>query len=95
MGPMSQFWVQAMILGCLHLLVSVAVHSAIVLSASNAALLIARAEEALIVRRALAIGIGLILRAEHRGLCRLIMLLDGLIPIHRETSPFGHHLVIG
>lgn len=56
----AAFWIQALILGSVHVLVSVMVHTAIVLGASRASVLIARAEQALLVRRGLAIGIALI-----------------------------------
>lgn len=53
------FWMQALILGCVHLLVSIAVHGAIVIGASRAATLIAEAYVGA-VRRALAVGVALI-----------------------------------
>jgi len=53
------FWIQALILGCAHLCVSVVVHGSIVIGASHAAALIAKAYVG-VVRRALAVGVALI-----------------------------------
>jgi len=53
------FWIQALILGCVHLLVSIVVHGSIVVGASRAAALIARAYVGA-VRRALAVCVALI-----------------------------------
>lgn len=54
------FWLQALILGAVHLLVSLVVHSGIVLGASRAGALVAQTAHAVAVRRVLAVGIGLI-----------------------------------
>lgn len=56
----APFWVQALILGSLHLLVSLIIHGLIVLGASHAGAVIAKSRGAAPVRRALAIGIALI-----------------------------------
>lgn len=56
-GP---FWRQALVLGGAHLVVSLIVHGAIVLSAARAGALLAAAEERALVRRLLAVGIALI-----------------------------------
>ncbi len=56
----APFWVQALILGFLHLLVSLIIHSLIVLGAAQAGAVIAKSRGAAPVRRALAIGIALI-----------------------------------
>lgn len=56
-GP---FWVQALILGSLHLVVSVVVHSAIVLSAARAGALIEDGATRVRMRRAMAVAIVLI-----------------------------------
>jgi threonine/homoserine/homoserine lactone efflux protein len=56
----APFWVQALILGSFHLLVSLIIHSLIVLGAAQAGAVIARSRGAAPVRRALAIGIALI-----------------------------------
>lgn len=53
----AAFWVQALVLGSLHLAVSLLVHSGIVLGAARAGAVIARSRNAVTVRRALAIGI--------------------------------------
>ena len=53
----AAFWVQALVLGSLHLAVSLLVHSGIVLGAARAGAVIARSRDAVTVRRALAIGI--------------------------------------
>lgn len=56
----APFWVQALILGSIHLVISVIVHSAIVFGAAEAGAVIATSRAAAPVRRALAIGIALI-----------------------------------
>jgi threonine/homoserine/homoserine lactone efflux protein len=56
----APFWLQALILGGMHLAVSFIIHSLIVVGASQAGALIAQSRGAETVRRALAIGIGLI-----------------------------------
>lgn len=56
----APFWVQALILGSLHLLVSLIIHGLIVLGASHAGAVITKSRGAAPVRRALAIGIALI-----------------------------------
>jgi len=56
----APFWAQALVLGCLHLLISLIVHGAIVLGADRAALLVRSAAQARIVNRVLAVLIGLI-----------------------------------
>lgn len=56
----APFWLQALILGSLHLALSFGVHTAIVLGAAHAGALIARSQGATLVRRALAVGIALI-----------------------------------
>lgn len=56
----APFWVQALILGSLHLAISFIVHSLIVLGASQAGSLIAQSRNAVTVRRGLAVGIALI-----------------------------------
>lgn len=56
----APFWVQALILGSLHLAISFMVHSLIVLGASHAGGRIASPRNALMLRRSLAIGIALI-----------------------------------
>ena len=56
----APFWVQALILGSFHLLVSLIIHGLIVLGAAQAGAVIARSRGAAPVRRALAIGIALI-----------------------------------
>jgi|CXWL01.1.fsa_nt_gi threonine/homoserine/homoserine lactone efflux protein len=53
----AAFWVQALILGCVHLGVSVAIHGAIVIGAARAGLLVMAPSRARIVRRTLAVGI--------------------------------------
>ncbi|MEZ5956959.1 MAG: LysE family translocator [Hyphomonadaceae bacterium] len=53
----APFWVQALILGTLHLAISFAIHSGIILGAAQAGAVIARSRDAVTVRRALAIGI--------------------------------------
>ncbi|MBI3439671.1 MAG: LysE family translocator [Proteobacteria bacterium] len=53
------FWTQALILGCVHLLVSIMVHGSIVIGASRAAELIAEVYVG-VVRRTLAVGVALI-----------------------------------
>lgn len=56
----APFWVQALILGALHLALSFIVHCLIVLGASHAGTLIARSQGMTSVRRMLAIGIALV-----------------------------------
>jgi threonine/homoserine/homoserine lactone efflux protein len=56
----AAFWLQALILGATHLLVSLIVHSAIVVGAARAGAMLAASPRALSVRRALAVGIALI-----------------------------------
>jgi len=56
----APFWVQALMLGTLHLAVSFIVHSLIVLGASHAGARVANARSAVMLRRSLAIGIALI-----------------------------------
>lgn len=56
-GP---FWRQALVLGAVHLAISLAVHSAIVLSAARAGAALAGAGKGAVLRRVLAIGIALI-----------------------------------
>lgn len=56
----APFWVQALILGSIHLAISLIVHSFIVLGAAHAGAVIATSRNAAPVRRALAIGIALI-----------------------------------
>lgn len=56
----AAFWVQALILGCTHLIISFVVHSAIVIGAARAGALVVASANAAAVRRAMAIGIGLI-----------------------------------
>ncbi|MEZ5961623.1 MAG: LysE family translocator [Hyphomonadaceae bacterium] len=56
----APFWVQALILGSLHLAVSLAIHGVIVIGAARAGDVIARSRDAVTVRRALAVGIALI-----------------------------------
>lgn len=53
-GP---FWRQALILGCGHILVSIAVHGAIVGGAARAGRLLDRAGQSLLLRRGLAVSI--------------------------------------
>lgn len=53
----AAFWVQALILGSAHLLISFVVHSAIVIGAAHAGTLIAASAHAGSVRRAMALGI--------------------------------------
>lgn len=53
----AAFWVQALILGSVHLLISFVVHSAIVIGAARAGTLIAASAQASNVRRAMALGI--------------------------------------
>lgn len=54
------FWVQALILGHVHLAVSVIIHSVIVVGAARAGRLIATSGHSLIAQRALAVSIALI-----------------------------------
>ena len=56
----APFWMQALILGSLHLAISFLVHSLIVLGASHAGSSIAQSRSAVTVRRGLAVGIALI-----------------------------------
>jgi len=56
----APFWVQALILGSLHLVISLVIHSFIVLGAARAGAVMARSRDAVTVRRLLAIGIALI-----------------------------------
>lgn len=56
----AAFWIQALILGCVHLIVAFAVHSLIVMGAAHAGKVITRTQHAPLVRRALALGIALI-----------------------------------
>jgi threonine/homoserine/homoserine lactone efflux protein len=56
----APFWAQALILGSLHLVVSVIVHGAIVLGAARAGALIARVGRTTTLRRGMAIAIALI-----------------------------------
>lgn len=56
----AAFWVQALILGSLHIVISFIVHAAIVVGASHAGALIAKSQHAVVVRQALALGIALI-----------------------------------
>ena len=56
----APFWLQALILGSLHLVISFVVHSLIVLGAANAGSLISQSGNARSVRRILAFGIALI-----------------------------------
>jgi threonine/homoserine/homoserine lactone efflux protein len=56
----APFWIQALLLGGLHLVISLGVHSGIVLAAAHAGSLLANSRDAALVRRALAIGIALI-----------------------------------
>lgn len=56
----APFWVQALILGAIHLAISIIVHTAIVLGAAQAGTVIASSRHAAPVRRVLAIGIALI-----------------------------------
>ncbi len=53
-------WVQALILGSLHLAISFLVHSLIVVGAAHAGAVLARSRGAVTVRRTLAIGIALV-----------------------------------
>jgi threonine/homoserine/homoserine lactone efflux protein len=55
----APFWIQALILGALHLAVSLFVHTLIVLGASHAARVV-KAQRAVTLRRGLAIGIAFI-----------------------------------
>jgi threonine/homoserine/homoserine lactone efflux protein len=56
----APFWLQALILGSLHLAISFVVHSLVVLGAAHAGALTAKSQGAIAVRRAPAIGIALI-----------------------------------
>lgn len=56
----APFWVQALILGALHLAISFVIHAMIVLGAAHAGALISQSPSAASVRRVLAIGIALI-----------------------------------
>lgn len=56
----APFWVQALILGSIHITISLIVHSLIVVGAAHAGAVIASSRNAAPVRRALAIGIALI-----------------------------------
>lgn len=56
----APFWLQALLLGALHIALSFVVHSLIVLGAAHAGTLISRSQGAGRVRRILAIGIALI-----------------------------------
>ena len=56
----AAFWVQALVLGALHLVVSVIVHGAIVLGAAHAAALIEGESRRTAVRRAMALAIAVI-----------------------------------
>lgn len=60
MTDRAPFWVQALILGCAHLLISVLVHAAIVVGAARAGRIIAASSHALAARRCMAIGIALV-----------------------------------
>ncbi|MBY0563857.1 MAG: LysE family translocator [Hyphomonadaceae bacterium] len=55
----AAFWLQALILGGVHLLVSFAIHSAIVVGAARAGALIESPEVSIRFRRAMAVAIGL------------------------------------
>ncbi|MBX3428781.1 MAG: LysE family translocator [Hyphomonadaceae bacterium] len=56
----APFWLQALILGSLHLAISFGIHCLIVVGASQAGDIIAKSQHAVTVRQALAIGIALI-----------------------------------
>lgn len=56
----APFWAQALILGSAHVVVSVIVHGAIVLGAAHAGVLIARVGQGAVLRRAMAVAIGLV-----------------------------------
>lgn len=56
----AAFWVQALILGATHLLLSFVIHSAIVLGAARAGEVIASSAHAPVARRVLAVGIAAI-----------------------------------
>jgi len=56
----AAFWVQALILGATHLLLSFVIHSAIVLGAARAGEVIASSAHAPLARRVLAVGIAAI-----------------------------------
>lgn len=56
----APFWVQALILGVLHLVISFVIHGLIVLGAARAGAMISRSRSAASVRRMLAIGIALV-----------------------------------
>lgn len=56
----APFWVQALLLGSVHIAVSIVVHGAIVLGAARAGVVLARMGQDARVRRGLAVGIGLI-----------------------------------
>ena len=56
----APFWVQALLLGCVHLLVSFVIHSAIVLGAARMGAVLSSAGRAQTVRRAMAVAIALI-----------------------------------
>jgi threonine/homoserine/homoserine lactone efflux protein len=53
----APFWIQALVLGCVHLAISLIVHSLIVVGAARAGALIVQTEHAPLVRRLLALGI--------------------------------------
>lgn len=55
----AAFWVQALILGLVHLAVSFLIHSAIVLGASRAAAFVVTADVSIMFRRSMALCIGL------------------------------------
>ncbi|HRE45533.1 MAG TPA: LysE family translocator [Terricaulis sp.] len=56
----APYWVQALILGGAHILISIIVHTGIVLVAARAGMLLAQHGRMRIVRRVLAVGIALI-----------------------------------
>lgn len=56
----APFWVQALILGSLHIAISFSVHSLIVVGSSHAGALVSKTQYAIVVRQALALGIALV-----------------------------------
>ena len=56
----SAFWVQALILGSIHILVSILIHSAIVLGAARAGALMENSPLKIAFRRAMAVLIAII-----------------------------------
>lgn len=60
MSDHAPFWVQALILGSVHLVISVLVHGAIVVGAARVGGILAASSHALVARRIMAVGIAVV-----------------------------------